>query len=613
MRPRSNTNQSRSSSHTRPSGRKTTNEDVGRSVSHRKTTNDSGQDRRSKSNLRSTSRASAGSKDRNRSKERKSTALSANSGSRTNKSQTSDEDSSDSDVDVDHVPFHLRKAVPLHLVEARILKKNEKTQATSPTAIVTEVRRRVAHQNVEPELENPPTDDIYDPPPNDQVVVRTRLICALLLVFFLWCAAMIPLLVIHVLTFYLRLGGETHTANADALFGKLEANVAQELAPALDSVYMLRKQASMGLFNVSDPYAAITRALAVTVQDSKQMQYIQIVGAAQHMLILRPGDLHYVPKDEDGDGLIDVLFEPDQMRASARVVSAQACEGQHQLLCFMEGTTMLQLQMVSLPSRHVTGSWLAPEFLLRSKKDELLSDPAEYPFVIRFLGMVNVTEGLPPRFDPNQLDPFGRPVPLPASIAVDVALSLERFEGILQEVTPERGSAYIFFRDGSILAGTGWDPLAVSYFKYEQTLEYEKIWELPTEWSEQLSPEDIESGERVEFYTSNIDLVVVKSLGDTLTEDDDLADSAYIGAAVKATSKVALRVLVVVPRDVAVAPLLTLFVDVALGVIIAPFALGGVVGFIALFLAIVRWCRDRCKPPEEEDPYLWKFDDDDDE
>jgi len=591
---------------------------------------------RSKSNLRSPSRASAGggskekaSTEHRRSKERKSTALSvnssggrerkstalsANSGSRTAKSQTStEEDSADSDVDVDNIPYHLRRAVPLHLVEARIIKKGEKTQASSPTAILTDVKRRVAQQNVQPEVEGAPQEGIYDPAPQEQAIVRTRVLCLMLLVFLLWCSAMVPLLVIHYLVFALRLGSETHTANADAMFGKLEANLAQELAPALNVVFMLRTQASMGLFNISEPYGAMTRSIAGTVQDSKQIEYVQMVGASEHMLVLRPGNLHYVPKDEDGDGLIDTLIEPEQMRGIAQVKSDRPCEGTDPFLCFMEGTDLLKLQMVPLPSRHVTGSWFGPDFLLRGKEDEDLTDPSEFPFVVRFLGLLNVTEGLPPRIDPNQLDAFGRPLRLPVQIGLDVALNLYRFEDILQEVTPEGGSSYIFFLDGSILAGTGWDHMSVSYGMYESSLQYEKIWQLNTEWSPELTEEDIRSGERLEFYTSNQDLVVVKSLGDTLTQDDDsLGDSAYIGDAIKATSKASLRVLVVVPRDVAVAPLLTLFVDIALGVVVAPFATGGLVCLIFLTLAAVRWCRERCQPVQEEDPYLWKFDDDDD-
>jgi len=502
--------------------------------------------------------------------------------------------------------------VPLHLVEARIIKKGEKTQASSPTAILTDVKRRVAQQNVQPEVEGAPREGIYDPAPQEQAIVRTRVLCLMLLVFLLWCSAMLPLLVIHYLVFALRLGSETHTANADAMFGKLEANLAQELAPALNVVFMLRTQASMGLFNISEPYGAITRSIAGTVQDSKQLEYVQMVGASEHMLVLRPGNLHYVPKDEDGDGLIDTLIEPDQMRGIAQVKSDRPCEGTDPFLCFMEGTDLVKLQMVPLPSRHVTGSWFGPDFLLRGKEDEDLTDPSEFPFVVRFLGLLNVTEGLPPRIDPNQLDAFGRPLRLPVQIGLDVALNLYRFEDVLQEVTPEGGSSYIFFLDGSILAGTGWDHMSVSYGMYESSLQYEKIWQLNTEWSPELTEEDIRSGERLEFYTSNQDLVVVKSLGDTLTQDDDsLGDSAYIGDAIKATSKASLRVLVVVPRDVAVAPLLTLFVDIALGVVVAPFATGGLVCLIFLTLAAVRWCRERCQPVQEEDPYLWKFDDDD--
>ncbi|OLQ12460.1 hypothetical protein AK812_SmicGene3662 [Symbiodinium microadriaticum] len=202
--------------------------------------------------------------------------------------------------------------------------------------------------------------------------------------------------------------------------------------------------------------------------------------------------MHYVPKDEDGDGLIDTLIEPDQMRGIAQVKSDRPCEGTDPFLCFMEAGGLSVLRG--------PGSWFGPDFLLRGKEDEDLTDPSEFPFVVRFLGLLNVTEGLPPRIDPNQLDaPLGF-----------VALNLYRFEDVLQEVTPEGGSSYIFFLDGSILAGTGWDHMSVSYGMYESSLQYEKIWQLNTEWSPELTEEDIRSGERLEFYTSNQDLVVIE-------------------------------------------------------------------------------------------------------
>eukprot|EP00913_Durusdinium_trenchii_P032178 g30130.t1 len=75
-------------------------------------------------------------------------------------------------------------------------------------------------------------------------------------------------------------------------------------------------------------------------------------------------------------------------------------------------------------------------------------------------------------------------------------------------------------------------------------------------------------------------------------------------------------VLVVVPLDAAVAPALTLLVDAAMGVIVAPFATLALVCTVAVCIALLSYCRERCRPVEEdlfEDPYLWKFEDQDDE
>ncbi|CAJ1352804.1 unnamed protein product [Effrenium voratum] len=409
---RSSTNQSSRSQ------RKTTNEEAlpARPTSHRKTTNEEANAGRTKSNV--SRRTASGSKDKSskeriRSKERKSTALSGNSG----RTGTEDE-SEDSEVDVDNVPFHLRKAVPLHLVEARILKKAEKTQATSPSAIAKDAKRRVAQQNVEPDIDRAP-EAIYDPAPVEAVMVRKRIIILLIAGFLVWCLAMLPLLVVHVLTFYLSLGGQTHRANADAIFGKLEAQVAQELTPALNLVYMLSIQASMGLFNVSEPYEAITRSLAYTIQESKQMQYVKVVGAAEQMLVFRPGNLHYVPKDEDGDGYIDILISAEQMKGAVEVLPDTACEDLDPFFCF--DVDMSRLKMVALPSRQVTASWLGPEFLQISKENEVIADPAEWPLIIRFLAHLNVTDGLPSRTDPFLTDPFGIPLVLPARVGLDVS------------------------------------------------------------------------------------------------------------------------------------------------------------------------------------------------
>lgn len=588
-----------------PVSRKTTND---RPTSHRKTTNDSSG--RSKSVV--SRRTTSGSHERNRSKDRKTTALSG-SGSRAGRSSTSEEDheSEDSEVDVENVPFHLRKAVPLHLVEARILKKSEKGQPSSPT-VTQDMRRRVAQQYVPPDEDKLP-DEIYDPAPMEAVMVRKRVIILLIAGFFLWCFAMLPLLAVHVLTFYLSIGVQTHRANADAIFGKLEAMVAQELTPALNLVYMLSVQASMGLFNVSEPYWAITRSLAYTVQESKQMQYVKVVGAAEHMLVFRPGNLHYVPKDEDGDGYIDVLYAPDQITGAVEVVD-DICQDADPFFCFDitpdQWSRLTDSLKVDLPSRQLTAWWLGPEFLTKSKQNEVIASPDDWPLIIRFLAHVNVTEGLPSRTDPDIVDPFGIPVPLPARVSLDIALGVDHMGGVLQDVRPDGGEVFILAADGSIIAGAGWQARPAIGESGEL---YQKIWEMQFEWAKELTPEAVVAEDRIEFMTSASDLVVMKPLGESLAEGEDVADSEYLGAAIEATSKKALRVLVVVPLDAAVAPALTLLVDAAMGVIVAPFATLALVCTVAVCIALLSYCRERCRPVEEEDPYLWKFEDQDDE
>eukprot|EP00931_Biecheleriopsis_adriatica_P103817 TRINITY_DN78606_c0_g1_i1.p1 TRINITY_DN78606_c0_g1~~TRINITY_DN78606_c0_g1_i1.p1 ORF type:complete len:624 (+),score=127.26 TRINITY_DN78606_c0_g1_i1:96-1967(+) len=532
-----------------------------------------------------------------KSKDRKAT----NNSSRTGRSATTDaDDSSESEVDLDAVPYHLRKAVPLHLVEARILKKNEVYRMATAGQPGKPGGRRVGTREGD---HDEVVEEDPDPPPIIEVFVDKALLCMGISAFLAWCLTIIPLILIHVFIFYLSLGDEMHRSNANACLDKLEADLIKELSPAWNAFSMVSVQTGAGLFENDQPYEAIVRSVTSSIKESKRLQYVKVVGAAKDMVEVRPGNVHYEPIDEDGDGDIDVLIAPEDLRAFASIRPSNACNGVDLFFCFDEPNVDFA-RLKKIEGIQMDASWYGPDFSKIGKKGELLSDPNEWVMIERFLLHANVS--IPPNFDEFK------------NIAVDVGVDLSGASDIIGASTPEQGALFLFTVDGEILAGSGWkgkpslDPVTGS-------ITYAKVWDLPFAWAQELTPEVIAKQDPSEWWTDERGLVVLKALGtsvdggtqaqeeprepgdgeqaeEVLEEEEQQPKIEQVAPEdlLMVASRTALRSVVLMPRDTAVRPLFARAVDFAIAIIGSPLACAIMTGIVFLVMDLMRWCRHGC-------------------
>jgi len=499
---------------------------------------------------------------------------------------TEDDDSTDTEVDLDAVPAHLRKAVPLHLVEARILKKNEKDRTNTPTSPggTPKPGRRVGL------IAGEEDEEVYvdpDPPPVLEVYVDKVLLGLGIALFLAWVLTIIPMLIVHVYIFYEYLADDIHRDNAEAVLLKLEADLVKELIPALSAIQMVVLQARAGLFNNSQPYHAVTRSVSSNIKESKRLLHVRIVNAAEKMVMVRPGNLHYVAKDEDGDGYIDVLIAPEDMMAMAEVLDDTACEGQDPFFCFEVEPGSWNL--VQEPESEMDISWVGPLLLTIDKTGKPLNS-TQWPLVARLMAHANVSA----------------PGVSTKVLGVDVAMDLESVSQKIEDSTPKNGHIFLFSTTGEILAGTNWTA-SVAANAQTGDIQYQKIWELPLEWAQEITEKKLEPKERSMFWTGERDLVVMKAMGMDANEEADTDDESEESTAAHSNttstkrkhllveaSRASFRTVVMMPRQTAVRLMFSMAVDAGIGISVAPIV-GAIIAFILWAVVdVLRWCRAGC-------------------
>jgi len=326
------------------------------------------------------------------------------------------------------------------------------------------------------------------------------------------------------------------------------------------------------------------------------------VNAAEKMVMVRPGNLHYVPKDEDGDGYVDVLIAPEDMKAMAEVVPDTACEGQDPFFCFeVEPGTW---KLVNEPASEMGISWAGPFWLKWGKTGESLNS-TQWPLVARLMANANVSApGVPSKV-----------------LGVDVAMDLESVSRVIGDSTPDGGHIYLFSTTGEILAGTNWTAV-VKADAQTGDIKYEKIWERPFEWAREITEQKLEPKARSQFWTGQRDLVVMKAMGmDADEEDDSDARSEEANVTKRKhflveASRASFRTVVMMPRQTAVRLMFSMAVDAGIGISVAP-VIGAMVAFILWAVVdLLRWCRNgcpckccawcrRCRRKEEE--FSWQL------
>lgn len=547
-------------------------------------------DRNARGSKDGQSRTKSGSKDLGSKRGTEENRKGTNASSRTGRSgrSTNDDDSTDSEVDLNEVPMALRNAVPLHLKESRILKKNEKFREGSTSPLGQPARRRVGEFKKEEEILDDP-----DPPPIVEVYVDKYKIRIGVALFMLWAMTIIPLLLVHVFTFYNTLADKMHHSYANQVVFRLQADFATEMSPAVDTITMIGLQAGAGLFdepnenksNMTESqrkdavYVAVTRALASNIKTSQRMLFVKVVNVAEKMLMVRPGNLHYVPMDENGDGYIDVLISPENMKANAHVIECLfPSQGYDPFTCFNLGPEQIGAKRMHHGEHNIAITFHGPEFLEEGKDGLLLEDVRKRPLAIRMLANANFTAK---DAKPVASSVFGEEAKIPVTtLALDVGLDLAGVGEVATAQTPEGGLIFLFTADGSVVAGTNWT--ADYYVGEGGQVVYQNIWEFPYPWAKQVTKEKVASLEPFEFFTETKDLVAVHPAG---LKSDVLLIEAL---------RHEFRILVYLPRSTAVRDHFVHSINAGIGVAGAPVVFAIVAIIVWLITDLVRWCRLGC-------------------
>jgi len=367
------------------------------------------------------------------------------------------------------------------------------------------------------------------------VMIRTRTLVLMSCPCLIWTAASITMLGIFVWCFYQRIRKDFQQVIADAALLRTEANFAAVLDPAIGVVRALALGARSGVLGDSSPYAAIAEIVAPEMLVAPALRLVQVFGAADRMVLMRPGSLHEV-------GLPAVERQPlvHALAASCQFIDLLSCLAPN-------GTAAPTLTPV--PAENASIAWQAPEFFQYGAQGEPL-EPPSWVFSMRLAAHVNATEML----------------------ALDVVVNLAHAFHATQDTAPSGdGAVYVTYADGTLLTGSDWEPSAAS--DGAGGVFYPTLWDLDLPWSDEVKLAMVAGDRRSEVWVGP-DLAVVRPLA-----------AGELGGLGAGAAQAALRAVVFVTRAGSVNKLLEQFVLAAIVVGAMPFVAG-----VLLSLTLVPYC-----------------------
>lgn len=397
-----------------------------------------------------------------------------------------------------------------------------------------------------------------EPPPPPQVPVRARrcVLWAEACCFGAWSLLATALLAVYVLRFFSPMGDEMHRFVADAALCQLEAECLVALSPAFAVVRSAALGARAGLFNATDPAAAVALAVVPDMAAARAVRHVQVAGAGENLALLRPGTLH----NRD--------LPPEQRQPLIYSLPATACQGMNPLNCF--GLNSTGLRLAAAPGDAASVGWLGPEYLQVGPQGEPLGAD-QWVLAVHLLAVV-------------QLGPAEN-----RSIAVDVAVDVSGIGPAAVNATPASGAVYVCTETGELLGGSDWEPVPTAD-PYTGKVVYPRVWDLPVDSLRDLSPATVAADTRSEqWHGPSSSLVATRPL---------LMESSQAGGGAKASGG-SLRVVVLSPRHTGVRPLLGHLAFAAIGVIAAP--------VVAFLVALLTCCATRlatcsCRRRHFDDP-----------
>lgn len=467
-----------------------------------------------------------------------------------------------SNVDINRMPLHLRQG-NLRATASDVLH----TPATPPKQI-----RGLVRSNSEMEGEEGDEEDENNDLPYISVPVKRMNLFSGTCCFIIWVLCADFLMVINVWRYSTTLRQEAQRIAVDTALLRAEATVHTHLAPALEVVRSVALAARAGYFNQSlglPVYDVITAVTAPLMVASPALATVAYSGVSKQVLLVRRGNL----MDED----------TTEEQRLPMIYTLESCQLSPLACLALNGS-----RVVPAPDYGAALGWQYLEF----SRVDALGQPLDGDKWV-------LTHHLGAHMDLGSSDFPSAPM------AVDVTISLNALSKAMKEVAPSGGEVFVTTEDGTLLAGSAWNPVATSDTLGQVV--YQGIWDVGRPWADIASKALLDKAAanpdgRAEEVFGLADVVAVGSL-----------QVGCEGSGARLAARSALRVVVYSPFSKAMLEVWTPLVAAALVLV----AVSVLVACCLVCMCSWRHCRIEAAEARMQRRYMarkaWQMDDEDDD
>lgn len=236
-------------------------------------------------------------------------------------------------------------------------------------------------------------------------------------------------------------------ALAEGVLLDSQALVAGVLTPAATMSRAISMGVLSKILDPADPYGAnLTLLVSPELAAAPIVQYVQVVGVATRLILLRPGLLH------------DTTQQYSSQRTPLVYAVNVDCNPQNPLGCLMLDDSNL----VESPMDRMQVGWSQPAWLSVDVSGNPL-DSSDWIFSHNFLAFAQAR---------------GTDMPFAVHVALDLAPLADQLQEHGGGTSP---SAYVCTVDGTLLAGTDWTARAV-LDQQTGALVYPRLWDIGLDW-----------------------------------------------------------------------------------------------------------------------------------
>jgi hypothetical protein len=293
-----------------------------------------------------------------------------------------------------------------------------------------------------------------------------------------WCIVVVFAILVWIMRYLGVVETDAQRIFAQNMMLQAEVKIAASLAPAFELMSSLAMGARAGLFNGSS-YAPLMHAIAPHMLANPSVKYVRVAGVTKFPALIGPGKIH------------NTSF-PIKERMPFVALGSSVCKSQD------EPESCLGLNNTAFINASKDGTsvrYQRPGFLTFDSHGQPVSDVDTWIYCHRVAAKIDAT---------NYSSKM--------RLAAEVILDLSGARSAAKSIAPKNGAIYLVAADGTVLAGSNWEPKPKS--QYDPVVGdsvYPLLWDLNLPWASALTSEVIAKRNQTEA-AKGTDMVIVRPL-----------------------------------------------------------------------------------------------------